>query len=307
MNKLTPVEKVIKELQAQPTDVKGQNNIGTGYYKRQLLRRLKGIFDIDIPEEWGWDVGYLLDHLILDGKVCFTDTPVGFIPLRCGLSGLNVFDRPSKVIITNPVLGQLDRTIGEDCVVMKLDDSYRGLDEIIRRYAQKLSSCDSGIDVSIMNSKVAMIFEVDNNKQAETAKLFFDKLSAGEPAIFMKAKNDALGNNGVNVHTNAVRNNFVADLLQIEKRKIMEEFLTEIGINNSNTDKKERLLDAEIASNNEEMACNIAMWKRNIDSAMKQIKMMFGVEFTFEIKTNINEGVSLTDDQKEVEENADNM
>lgn len=299
MNKLDPIERIIDSLQTQPSDVNGQGNLGTGYYKRMLLRKVKGIFDIEIPDIWGWDIGYMLDHLILDGRICFTDTSVGLVPLKCGLKGLNIFDRPSEVNIANPILGSFSRTIGKDCVVMRFNDNYSGIDEMLRRYAQRLANCDSGIDVNIMNSKVVAVFEVDTNKQAETAKLMYDRISKGEPAVFIKSHQSALGNDGINSHFMSAKNNFIADVLQIEKRKIIEEFLTEIGINNANTDKKERLLDAEISSNNEEMACNIAMWKRNIDMAMREIKKMFNVEFTLTIKTNINEGVSLTDSNSE--------
>ena len=49
---------------------------------------------------------------------------------------------------------------------------------------------------------------------------------------------------------------FVADKILDFKHEIKNELLTDLGINNSNTDKKERLISNEVDSNNLEIKIN---------------------------------------------------
>lgn len=55
----------------------------------------------------------------------------------------------------------------------------------------------------------------------------------------------------------------------------MNELLTRLGINNANTDKKERLIVNEVDANNVELQCNIALWKKNLKVCVKRVKEVF--------------------------------
>lgn len=282
------------ELGIQPASVKAQRTRGVAYYKRRLLQVLEGQFVLNVPEEW--DEDYLLDNLLIEGKVVVTDTDAGILPLRAGISGFNVFGKPVDVQIANPVLGNLERKVGVDSVVIYLNGGgaygawYRGVDEILRRYAQKLASCDQSIDVGLMNTRVSAIFNCATSKQAETAKAMYDKISMGEPAVFMRKEGFANSDDGSMIpEFLPVKNAYVVDLIQEEKRLIMEEFLTEIGINNLNIRKRERSTTDEINANNEELICSVARWQENLDKSCRQIKNMFGIDCSIKIRTMIKE------------------
>ena len=73
-------------------------------------------------------------------------------------------------------------------------------------------------------------------------------------------------------------------LSQVLKRKIINEFLTEIGINNTNLDKRERLTDNEVEANDQEVVSNIQCWIDNINWGIKKINKMFGLNITFVIR-----------------------
>ena len=87
------LQDVGNELGTQPANVKAQRTRGVAYYKRRLLQVLKGQFILNVPEEW--DEDYLLDNLLIEGKVVVTDTDAGILPLRAGISGFNVFGKPA--------------------------------------------------------------------------------------------------------------------------------------------------------------------------------------------------------------------
>ena len=75
--------------------------------------------------------------------------------------------------------------------------------------------------------------------------------------------------------TMPAKENFISDDIQLLKRKIINEFLTDIGINNTNLDKRERLTDDEVNANNEEVRFNIMHWYDNIQDGIRRTKRLF--------------------------------
>lgn len=259
------------------------NSTSFWFYVRALFRKAMSIYELSgVPEEW--DLDYFMSVLFSQGFLTITDTAMGVLPLKCGISGINVFNHPTTVIIANPVLGNLNRTIDEDCVLVKLSYDYRGLMDIVYRYATMLAECDNSISVNLMNSKVAFIGLVESKAQANSMKLMYDKISSGEPAVFVKGSQI----NGDQILYNHVKENFIASDIQILKRKIMSEFLTEIGVNNANTDKRERLTDNEVEANDSEIQLNAGYWLEQIRDGLNKANKMFGLNLAIELKNTFN-------------------
>lgn len=98
----------------RPKDVDGVANTSAMYYRNKLLKLMMQRFEFSgIPDTWELD--YFLEHLFLDGVIGVTDTSAGILALKCGLTGIGIFDNPTKCVFANPVLGNFNRTIGEDC------------------------------------------------------------------------------------------------------------------------------------------------------------------------------------------------
>ena len=259
------------------------NSAAFSYYCRALFRKAMSIYDFDgIPE--GWDLDYMLSKLLARGFITITDTEVGVIPLECGISGINVFNHPTTVIVANPVLGNFERTIGEDCALVKIAYDYRGILDTIYRYASMLAECDCSISVNLMNSKVAFIGLVESKQTANSMKLMYDEISKGTPAVFVKGSQI----NQDTILYNHVKENFVASDIQLLKRKIMSEFLTEIGVNNANTDKRERLTDNEVEANDSEIQLNAGYWLDNIREGLEIANQLYGLNLSINLKDTFN-------------------
>lgn len=259
------------------------NSTTYNYYMRTLFRKAMSIYEFkNIPDNW--DLDYFISVLLSQGFVTITDTALGVIPLRCGISGINVYNHPTTVIIANPVLGNLERTIDEDCALVKLSYDYRGIMDTVHRFATLLAECDSSISVNLMNSKVTFIGLVESKQQANSMKLMFDKITAGEPAVYVKGSQI----NGDQILYNHVKENFVADTIQLLKRKIMSEFLTEIGVNNANTDKRERLTDNEVEANDSEIQLNAGYWLENIREGLKKANELYNLNISVNLKNTFN-------------------
>ena len=288
MSEFLPVDEIIKQdsfadyMSTYPKDVDPMSS-SVAYYSRTLLRKAMSIYEFtNIPEDW--DLDYMLTKLLVNGFFTITDTPIGVRPLECGVSGINVFNHPTTVIIANPILGDLERTIDEDAALIKLSYDYRGIMDLITKYAYMLAECDCSISVNLMNSKVAFIGLVETKAQANSMKLMYDKISRGEPAVFVKG--DQI--NSDTILYNHVKENYIAGDIQILKRKIMSEFLTEIGVNNANIDKRERLTDNEVEANDSEIQLNASFWLQNIKEGIDKANKLFNLNIEVKIKDLIN-------------------
>lgn len=277
----------------KPKDVDGIANASAIYYQNWILKKVFSIFEFKgIPEKWDYD--YMLTNLFINGLFCITDTDIGVLPLNCGVTGINVFNHPTEVIIANPVLGSLRREImpldgemnlgqkGENppCALVKLQYNYHGIMPMVLRYASLLSICDSSIAVNLMNAKVAFIGMASDKKQAQTMKKMYDMISAGNPAVFVKG--DVV--NQESFFFNHVKENYVANDIQMLKRMIINEFLTEIGINNANQDKRERLVTDEVAANDQEIRANVEHWLYNINEGLSVANRLYNLNLSCEVK-----------------------
>ena len=264
----------------KPKDVDGVANTSTIYYRDYLLKKVLSRFEFGgIPSFW--DMDYFLEILFLEGHLAITDTAMGILPFKCGCTGIGVFEQPTEVIIANPVLGSFRRNIDVDCALVKLQYNYQGIGWMINRYSALLAMCDSGIAVNLMNSKVAYVFKAGSKAQAATIQNMYDDITMGKPAVFV-GENGAL--NSENVFTMPVKENFVADDIQLLKRKILNEFLTEIGINNTNLDKRERLTDDEVNANNDEVSANIQHWLDNITEGLTKANKLYNLNLSVKVR-----------------------
>lgn len=253
----------------RPKDVDGVANTSSLYYREWLLKKILARFEFDIPREW--DLDYFLKILFLEGHITITDTPMGVIALRSGLTGIGIYEQPTRAIFANPVLGNFERTLNVDSVDIRIQYNYQGVGWMLERYATLLAMCDSGIAINLMNTKAAYVFGATSKSQAESYKKMYDDITQGKPAVFVNG--DSI--NKENMFTMPAKENFISDDIQLLKRKIVNEFLTDIGINNTNLDKRERLTDDEVNANNEEVRFNIMHWYDNIQDGIKRANSLF--------------------------------
>lgn len=270
-----------------PKDVDGVFNASSVFYNRELLRLIFSAYEFTgVPSEWDYD--YMLTHIFVDGMFAITDTEVGVIPLRCGVTGVNYWDHPTEVQIAVPVLGTMRRKIGEECALVKLQYDYKGVMELVQRYATNLAMCDSSIAVNLMNTKAVIIGQAEDAKQAQTLKKMYDEISAGKPFVVTR---NGMVKIGESVIFNPVKQAFVADDVQLLKRKIMNEFLTRIGIGNANTEKRERLISDEVNANNEESEVAKNHWVKTVNEGLKEANRLYGLSLGFrQVKIEATEG-----------------
>lgn len=269
---------------SEPEMVEAQYNIATQQYKHVLRTIIKGCFKLEnVPDTW--EVDYLWDNMISLGRVCVFDSPkFGNLALRANLTGYNMYNMPTDAIIVAPTIPTYERKIDIDCVVLRFNHYYTGFENLIGMYAEKLASCDAGIDVNIINSKVAHVFEVKRPNDKKAVEKINDAITGGAPFVVVENYDEDITKQGrfsMQYFSPNVKQNFIATELQDAKRTIMNEFLTLFGINNANTDKKERLNGDEVNANNEELLVNMGVVYDELSKGFEKVNQMFGLQVKF--------------------------
>lgn len=294
-NQFKSVLNAYKEAYAvKDKDLIAQNNYRTDYYKAYLWRLLLGSVKIEIPD-W-WNIDYFRHNLIGLGRIGVTmldDIPVQF---SYSVTEINKWKYPTVVRSDDDVnLGT--RRVGIDCEIITMFDAYTvspyggDITSLIEIYAGKLALCDGAIDTNIMVSRTPWLAEVEDAKDAENMRYMFSQMMSGRPAIFYKKavpRPDA--RRAETPFTRMpVKENYISDIVQDTKRQIINEYLTAIGINNANVDKKERLISTEVAANNEELTCAVALWQDNVNRCVEKVRALYpGVD----IKITFGGGVA---------------
>ena len=261
--------------QVNPSTMHASNTALSWYFSRYLTQKAISVFNWDIPEEWGRD--YMLYGLYLFGHIAMVRTPeYGIIPQVCTLSGYDVFYRPTRALIGNPLIREKEFTLHKDAELLKLTPDYGGIFDKIQYYASMMSLIAEDAGVNLVNSKLSYVFAAGNKTSAESLKKMFDGIASGEPAVFADKKlyHDD-GTPAWETFQQNVRNNYITgDLLQ-DLRTVENDFCTDVGIPNANLTKRERMITDEVNANNIETSATAELWLDTMHRCIRDIERTF--------------------------------
>lgn len=276
---------VNKYFTIKPKDVEGLNNGAYLYYNEQLFRELHSLIIFDnLPNDM-WDADYMLDTLYREGFLTITHTPLGDLPCQCGLWGVGYNNLPTYVNVQNHMFSIQKRTIGVDCELVYMGRNmqhYVTFNDVVRKYAMQLAQIDGSINTSLINSRVAHLFEATSKNQYKTLQKIYDDVSSGKPAVFMYNPTQAEWK-PMQTFMN-VKNTYIGNDLLITKRELRNEFLSYFGVPNANVNKRERLNQAEVTINEGENNINMSYIIRNLNMCFERVNRMFGTN----IKARLN-------------------
>lgn len=165
-----------------------------------------------------------------------------------------------------------------ECVLIRNNVLLTNTHDVIMLYTNKLTEIERSLDANIKAQKFPYVITCDD-KDLLTMKNVYRKIENNEPSIFAD-KN--LNMNAVSVlETKAP---FVADKLADYRHDVTNEILSLLGINNSNTDKKERLISDEVNSNNEYIKKNVSYMLESREQACEEINAMFGTNISVKLR-----------------------
>lgn len=266
----------------------------TRFFRKYLLQKAISVFDWTLPKEW--DKNYFLYTLYGAGVIAILNTErYGVICQNCAPGGkLNLYYRPSNIIVTNPLLPRtLERTIDVDCAVLHLMPDYSPITDIVAYYADQLALASEAMGVNLVNVKTGTVFGAGGKAEAEAYKKMYDQLSEGNPAVVI-GKNllDDQGKPAWFPFTQNVKESYVVSDIISDMRKIEAQFDTMVGIPNANTDKRERLVTDEVNSNNVETAALAGLWLETLQKDIDTANELFGIGLKVDWKVDPQKEIS---------------
>lgn len=224
--------------------------------------------------------------------VFFKDDELGYLALRVNPNDkFNVYMLPTKVICYSFEYNK--EKDFDDVIYIMNNNLQKPTLETLKLFAYRLYEVEATINVNLLAQKTPILIEGDT-KTILTLKNVYMQYSGNTPFIFGNKGYD-LSNRLSVLKTDAP---YLIDKLTLHKHEIWDEALTYLGINNANTDKKERLITDEVNSNNELINYYLNCFYKTRKEACNRINEKYGLN----IKLKLNKDVlDLLDvDEKEV-------
>ena len=253
------------------------NNLTFSYFYYKLMLVAKALFEWEgLPNNM--ESRWIENYLFRDGTCLFYKDPkMGF--MLAGLAqqgGINCYNDPTTVLPVAPnYVYEGEQLInGDNCYVIRNNDAMLPEFAVVRYYAYKLTNVDRAIDVNIEALKTPTIIKC-TDKQRLSLKNAINQRRDNEPVMYI---DESLDMNAIT--TLDLNPPMVFKDLQTHKHMLLNDFFTDIGVDNANMDKRERMVANEIEANNEQVKAFEDVLLRSREEAVKQINRIFGLNIS---------------------------
>ena len=270
-----------------PSVVKSFNNKTFAFWERALFQRALSVLEITLPEDWNGSIKDLFNYILFKAGyvVVFKTDELGTVFQYGALSGYDFWYRPTRAIIANPALkGSLELTIGKDCQILKLTPDFMGTWDIISYYAEKLSTLDNAINMSLINNKFSFMLFAKNKAASQAFKKALDLVNEGNPAVVMDMKllNDPQDKSEPWQFWE--RHNLKESYLTTQQledfRTLLYNFDSEIGIPTLRSEKKERMITDEAIGLQRDAVSRSEIWLDTFNDSAISVNAMFGLNIS---------------------------
>lgn len=267
-----------------PSVVHTKGNALSYYFRKYLFLEAVSMVKWTLPDTWPQN---RLEYLVFGegGVSVFNTDRYGLVYDHMGLTGINVFYNPTHTVVANTFIkGTKYLQIGKQCEIIHLQPDYRGMVDIVAYYGDMMALAAQTIQSNLINSRLAYVFAAGNKAGAESFKRMFDQIMQGKPAVFVDSallktyKSGASGQAPWMYFATDLKGNFITNELLTALKTIKALFDTEVGIPNTNTSKKERMLTDEVNSNNVETAAKASLWLDSLQRGCERVHKLFGLD-----------------------------
>ena len=229
---------------------------------------------------------FLEQSLYENGRACFVkDDELGFMVLNVNPSDkLNIYMLPTHVNAWS--IGYHKMYDFDDIVYIMNNELQKPTLASLELFANRLYETERTIDINLQAQKTPVLIEGDT-KTILTLKNVYMQYTGNTPFIFGNKQFDI--SNKLNVlKTDAP---YLIDKLDIHKHQIFNDALTVLGIDNANTDKKERLITNEVESNEQLVKYYLNCWYKTRKKACDEINEKFLKDNDTKIEIVLNKDV----------------
>ena len=257
----------------------------TNYYDRLKLIAISLFTWKGLDEVAGYGASRFMEMNLFDfGKSCFyKDEENGYMVLRANPDDkYNIYYLPTRIMAYS--LGYKKEVDFDDLVYVMNNELQLPTKNTIDLISYRLYETERTIDVNLIAQKTPVLIEGDT-KTILTLKNVYMQYSGNTPFIFGNKQFDI--SNKLNVlKTDAP---YLIDKLELHKHEIWNECMTFLGIDNANTDKKERLITDEVESNNDLINYYLNCFYKTRKQACDMINKKYGLNISIELNKDVLE------------------
>lgn len=255
-------------------------------YKRFKLLALN-MFKYEGLDKLNIDERHIEEFLFSEGKcIWFEDPMYGLMCLAGEGMGSNVMCDPTFYRVAGHGYSKLVKA--KDCVRMMNNKLMLTTHEIIEYFVDQLYHVKRTRDTNVRSLKLPFLLGA-TDKDVLTVKKLNDDIDNNVASIVYN-KNVIDPKEILSVLQTGVKP-FTTELTDLY-HDILNEGLTYLGINNSNTDKKERLITSEVNSNNQFIDSCAELFLEARRKAVDEINEKFGTKISvdFRVPRNTDKG-----------------
>ena len=200
------------------------------------------------------------------------DENVGLMVASGGMSGVTqYFDIFTKFTYSAPTAKGGIVQIGKDCVIIQNTELRNSIYPLVFRYACLLAHCDISLKMALVNLRMKNIIVSDDEGMADTFRTMYKKFYNGDT--------DALVDDGFtdakNIAPTMSGSLGVMDCIDA-RNELLRMFYADIGVRFTK-DKKERMIESEVSSDNQMLLFNISDMLHQREKASAEINALFGL------------------------------
>lgn len=284
-------------------------------YLERMKKIALSMFEwVDLPT--GMNQRYIEECLYYKGMASLLkDEDLGYINTQCCSNGqINIYGLPTSLNCysfnyqTDRLLytGLLYDENGIDitdrnkyCILVMNTWEKVPTASTIELFAQRLTEAERTCDTNIKSQKFPVLISCEDNQRL-TMENLYSQYDGNQPFIFGN-KNSSINPDSLkSIKTDAP---YIADKLTQYKKDIWNEFLTFMGINNIDSEKKERMVADEVNQNNEVINMNLQAHLVPRQEACKQFNELFGTNISVRVRSDLHNVIknvqSIVKDYKE--------
>lgn len=194
---------------------------------------------------------------------------------------LDEYNRPTKAIVSIPYFNfNADWDIGKDCIVIKNDTLIQGMLPLYSKYTTILNEIDITLIMALVNMRVQAYISASDDKSIDSAKEFLKKLKEGELGVIADNKMfESLKINEVSYNQDIYK-------LREVSQYIRGQLFNEIGLATNYNLKKERITQAEIELNTDNLYPFIDNMYFERLEGVKRVNEFFGTDWGIEFNSS---------------------
>lgn len=239
------------------------------FYRLMLISKARFKWN-NLPN--GIDEKWIEKYLFSYGCCMFyKDDNLGLMVARCTPKGMNYYDEPTELTPYGKDIKHKPYVNGVNAVLIRNNDECLDTSSTIQLFAYRLADVTRTIDVNICNMKMPYFVRCGKKTQL-SLKQVINARNDNEPVIY--------GDKNLDTESMEVMKTdapIVFPQLQTYKMSLWNEVMTYLGVNNANTDKRERLVDDEVQANNGQISLSAEVALKSRQLACEQINKMFNL------------------------------